>query len=113
MSRHRRFVRKHPYRVWYLLRCDREWIGSVYLLPSNSVGIAVLEGFDDRIGDVLTSLFARHRPLPAVPSVRSGVFSFNVSPANNRLISALTGLGADLVQQTYVLPGGGRAIRSR
>lgn len=107
MDRHRRFVRRHPYRVWYLIGCGAHWIGSVYLLPCNAVGIAMREGFDDRIGEVLARVFARHRPLPAVSSVRSAVFSFNVAPTNARLIAALTALGGEVVQQTYVLPGGG------
>lgn len=104
MAMHRRFVRRHPYRVWYLLQAGGAWIGSLYLLPSNAVGLSMRDGCHGRVPEVLARLFARHRPLPAVPSVRAGSFSFNVSPSDRRLIAALKAMGGAAIQHTYVLP---------
>lgn len=104
MAMHRRFVRRHPYRVWYLLQAGGAWIGSLYLLPSNAVGLSMRDGCHDRIPEVLARLFARHRPLPPIPSVRAGSFTFNVPPSDRRLIAALRGMGGAAIQHTYVLP---------
>jgi hypothetical protein len=100
---HKLFVFSHPYRAWYLIRRDEQFVGSIYLFKSNSIGVSTIPEHEQYIGQAIKQLTAKYKPLPAIKSVRAPVFSVNVAPANTKLISILKESGGELAQQTYIL----------
>ena len=103
-EQHKSFVFAHPYRAWYLIYSKEGCVGSVYILKSNTVGISTKKGFLHYVPSAIRVLFSKHKPLPAVRSVRAATFSFNVAPSNRKLKSILKKMGARLAQETYVIP---------
>lgn len=98
------FVLLHPYRAWYPLKLPATYIGSIYLLRSNSIGVSVKSPYEQHIPSALNQLKNKYAPLPAIKSVRAAVFSINVAPANNALISIINEMRGELSQHTYARP---------
>jgi hypothetical protein len=105
LEEHFNFVMSHPYRAWYFIKAknDGSMVGSIYLHKNNCIGISVLPGCDDFIEDAIAQLISKFSPLPAIKSVRTAVFAFNVAPENNELMAVIKKMGARLVQHTFVL----------
>ncbi len=100
---HELFVFSNPYRAWYLIQYEKNYVGSLYLLKSNSVGIFLLPRHINFFAPAIKFLMARYKPLPLIKSVRAPFFSINISPENADLIKAIRSFGGKLVQQTYVI----------
>jgi hypothetical protein len=100
---HERFVFNHPYRAWYLIKVDDAYAGSIYILKNNSVGVSAW--FEEKIciAEAIMFVMEKHKPLPAIKSVRAGTYDFNVAPTNETLIMILKNLGAKLTQLSFVL----------
>lgn len=103
---HEAFVYSHPYRTWHLIKQDSEYVGTIYLLKSNHVGISVLPGYEHCAEAAISQITAHYRPLPAIKSVRAAVFAINIAPTNDTLIGIIEKMGGTLAQKTYVLPPG-------
>jgi hypothetical protein len=101
--RHKKFVFSHPYRAWYIIKCSEGYVGSIYLSIGNNIGISVFHGAEKYVPSAIGKILKKHRPLPAIPSVRNVEFDFNVLPSNKRLIAVLRSMGATLVQETYAI----------
>ena len=102
-SEHKAFVYSHPYRAWYLIKTGSQYVGTVYLLSNNTLGVHLESGYENALSDVLGLIKTKHRPLKAIKSVRGGFFSINVSPNNHQMLDALNKLGAVHIQSTYSL----------
>lgn len=100
---HELFVFSNPYRAWYLIQYEKNYVGSFYLLKSNSVGIFLIPKHINFFPLVIEFLMSRYKPLPLIKSVRAPFFSINISPENADLIKAIENFGGKLVQQTYVI----------
>ena len=101
---HKEFVLKHPYRIWYLIKLNNQYIGTAYILKSNAIGISI-EGHEKlMLMQVLSFLIRRHKPLREIKSVRPPYFYFNASPKNLTLISTLRRFGIKEIQRTFLLP---------
>lgn len=101
---HSVFVKKNPYRVWYIVAWEDMPVGSVYLTNQNTLGL----NFEKNLpGDVLKStinfITSRYEPLPPIPSIRNANYTVNTSPENHTLINTLVDCGSRLIQQTYIL----------
>jgi RimJ/RimL family protein N-acetyltransferase len=104
-QQHRQFVCRHPYRYWYLLDVEGEWVGYVSATDRNEIGIVLKKahrgkGYGPQAVKALTAM---HKPLPAVPSVRQGKWLANINPKNERSIKMFSGLGFKHLQNTYEL----------
>jgi hypothetical protein len=105
LLRHKEFVFSHPYRVWYIIKASERYVGSIYLTNGNNIGISTIRGAEKFVPSVVGTILMKHKPLPAIRSVRSAEFDFNVSSSNKKLIAALKSMGAKLVQVTYAFEG--------
>ena len=56
---HTHFVRNHPYRIWYLIKSKNQFIGSVYLLNNNCLGISCLMRKKLIISDALSFILKK------------------------------------------------------
>ena len=98
------FVKNHPYRDWFLVKNDKEYLGSFYLTEQNTIGINIYdEIIDELLPIILNEIKSNFIPLPAVRSVRNGVFAVNVSPSNQNLVKAMEKFGYTPVQISYMI----------
>lgn len=102
-SEHRLFVINNPYRAWYLIEVNKSFVGSLYLLKDNCVGIYV-EGENQYITKkTIDWVLENKKPLPEIKSLRAPYFHINVSPKNKILRSILHKIKAEPIQVTYSL----------
>lgn len=101
---HRRFVEDHPYRSWWLVLLEGSVIGSVYLGQDNSVGVDLTDEHVGLLPEVVGQVIDKHRPLPAIPSVRRGSFFINVAPSDLQKIDQIRRLGWEKAQETFAAP---------
>jgi len=99
-SEHIKFVLKHPYRAWYLIKFDKRYVGTIYILDNNCIGLSL---FDNHkiFPSVIELIHKKHKPLKEIKSVRPPYFHINVSPDNKIIESQLIEIGAIKVQSTY------------
>jgi hypothetical protein len=102
-SEHIKFVLNHPYRIWYLISLNNEFIGNAYIMKNNCVGIAIIKNINLAIPAVINIISRRHKPLKPIKSIRPGSFFYNVSPDNLEYISTLKNMRARLVQMTFMI----------
>lgn len=106
LEEHRGFVRRMPYRFWYLIENDDyERIGYVSATGLNEIGIVLLKAHRGKGHGpwAVKELMRLHEPLPAVPSQRRGCWLANVAPNNRRSKGMFKALGGKLIQVTYEL----------
>ena len=63
-ERHQDFVKSHPYRHWFLLRNEINYIGSFYLKNDNSIGLNLTDYTKENLGacvDFINDNFTRFR----------------------------------------------------
>jgi RimJ/RimL family protein N-acetyltransferase len=93
LNSHRRFVRSHPYRAWYLILDGEERVGAIYLTKEREIGVFVFEKFQRRgYGREAIRLLMRLWP---------GRFLANINPINEASIRLFQGLGFNHIQNTY------------
>lgn len=99
---HVKFVKKNPYRAWYLIIVNDLYIGSAYIMRNNCISIS-LEQDTLFFSNVLKLLFRKHKPLPKVKSLRPPYFYLNIAPKNKETELELIKIGATKIQLTYSL----------
>jgi hypothetical protein len=102
-AEHTEFVIYHPYRAWYLVKVDGQYIGSAYILHNNCLGVSVSNNSYSIITAIFRFLLDKHKPLKEIKSVRPPYFYMNISPSNKKLASLINRLGAKKIQVTYSL----------
>lgn len=111
VEEHKAFVRRWPYRFWYLLENDEgERVGYVSATRRNEIGIVLLKVYRGRgYGpQAVRMLMENYQPLPAVPSERRGRWIANVAPDNEHSKHLFEKLGGRLIQVTYELQPRGK-----
>ena len=104
---HEYFVKNQPYRAWYIIKKSDQICGTIYVHHDNSLGLNNAETLSaDDIHLVLLRIKEQIAPLPAIDSVRSGVFFLNVAASNSVMQEKLEAIGCQLLQKSYVLSEG-------
>lgn len=101
LETHEKFVKKHPYRKWWMVKVEEKWAGTVYLTQENSLGINLQTHDSNLLCKIIQQVRSKNKPLPSIPSVRPGYFYVNVAPHNAALRFALDDLGAKLTQNSF------------
>ena len=92
-EKHRRFVESVPYKCWYLIKSDDEWIGSVYLTHNDEIGVSILKAHHGHgYGKQAVYLLMKAHPVKR--------FLANIAPGNARSLAMFEKLGFELVQYT-------------
>ena len=103
MKMHREFVSNHPYRVWYLIKRNGQFIGSTYLLDTNCLSISLSQDQDLMFDEILNFMITNHSPLSEIKSVRPPNFYINIAADHENAKIELENLGARRIQITYSL----------
>lgn len=105
---HVSFVKRFPYRMWYLIEVDGEFVGSIYFSRRNEIGIRIFRKFHRKgygswaIREIIR-MWATEVSKSAVPSVMPCAFIANINPGNAASKKAFEALGFKHVQETYAL----------
>ena len=102
-EQHQEFVRSHPYRMWFLIRVDGEFVGDLHVTNLNEIGIFLFEqqrgkGYG---GLALKMFMLRHRPLHAIPAVRVPQWLARVAPSNIGAAEFFRKSGFNKIEETY------------
>ena len=103
-AEHVEFVKNHPYRNWFLIKANDNYIGSFYIHFDNVIGFDLDE---DKIECIFPKLFdlikSHYSPLPPVRSVRSEFFCIHVAYHHVVFKRVLQNMGLKINQVTYIL----------
>ena len=103
LNEHKSFVENHPYRHWFLLKIDKNLLGSIYIHHDNSIGIDIeTHHYHEYLQDIFKTINRKIKPLPELKSVRPNFFFVNVAMSNKDLMLALEKLGFVATQKSYV-----------
>ena len=103
INSHIKFVKNHPYRAWYLIKSNGNYIGTTYVMENNCIGISLILDVSN-FPKIIELISKKHKPLKEIKSVRPSNFYINIVPNNKRIESQLNKLGAKKIQSTYSLP---------
>ena len=75
---HIKFVMSKPYTSWYIIKCDKKNVGSIYLSKRDEIGMSINNDFEyDEIAKTALKLFMKLNPRKR--------YLANVSPKDVRL----------------------------
>ena len=103
-AEHKKFVANHPYRFWFLVKAQEEYIGAVYLKHDNSIGLNITDDFSNLTKEVLQKVVSSFEPLPPSKSMRNGRFIVNVALEDVSLADSIMEFGGLEIQRTFLLP---------
>lgn len=98
---HKLFVINNPYRAWYLIEVDNSYVGSMYLMKDNCIGVYVVDQNEDIIRKVIEWVLKNKKPLSEIKSVRTSNFHINLAPNNEKVSKIVEGMGAIPIQLTF------------
>jgi RimJ/RimL family protein N-acetyltransferase len=103
-AEHKRFVRSHPYRMWFLIRVDGEFVGDLHATENNEIGVFLFKQYRGKgYGSAAVRLFmGRHKPLGAIPAVRVRAWLAHIAPQNDAAFFFFRRLGFKKVQETMM-----------
>lgn len=107
-AEHASFVERYPYRSWYLIKAQGEYVGSIYLSRYFEVGVAILKahqrrGYAKWAIRELVRKWARKAYIRPVPGVRRCAILANIAPANEASRKLFEELGFVKISDTYAL----------
>ena len=102
-SEHKKFVINAPYRIWYLIKKNKEFIGSVYITNENVISINGAKIDIDDYEKILKKVLSNHDPLKPIKSVRNANFLINVNPSNKLLIEFMKKKGMEHIQSSFLI----------
>jgi len=93
-QKHVEFVMSKPYSKWYVIYCNKEKAGSIYLSKQNEIGIFVKKGKQGKgMGTQVLKLLIKKNP--------RWRYLANINPKNTRSIKFFKKHGFKLIQHTY------------
>lgn len=98
---HKMFVMNHPYRTWYLVKENNEFIGSFYIKIDNSIGINITNETQENIISILEFIKKNFTPLPQEKSMVPNYFYINIPALNLNLQNILNIINTPLLQVSY------------
>ncbi len=103
IKEHREFSLRNPYRTWFLIKNNGEYIGSTYIQDNNSIGFNINEPSISIVRYCLDFLLTNFKPLDVIKSVRPNYFFVNVPYSNIQMREVLNSLYEKPIQVSYKL----------
>ena len=100
---HELFVFNHPFREWFLVKSNNVFVGSIYVLDNNCIGINIDINNLNIIKKSINWILSEIKPLPGIKSVRNKNFHININPDNKKMTKLLNDLNAKLIEHTYII----------
>ena len=103
LAKHKKFVKSHPYRYWFLIFNKNFYIGNFYITFDNIIGLNLYDNYTTEYNKIISSILKKFKPLKEIPSVRRGVFMINISSQNRVFEKILKKTKWKVLQKTYIL----------
>jgi L-amino acid N-acyltransferase YncA len=97
-SQHKIFVASKPYREWFLVRLQSDYLGSFYLTNNNTIGLNIIQPRIDVVAHCLNRINSDFEPVEPIPSHVARSFSVNVPIGNTELHDNLIKIGLRPIQ---------------
>jgi hypothetical protein len=101
-SEHKLFVINNPYREWFLIEVNKSFVGSLYLMNDNCIGVHVIDQDERIIRKSIEWVLENKKPLPEIKSVRVSNFHINLPPNNITFTKIIESMGATSIQSTFL-----------
>ena len=100
---HIAFVKSIPYRMWWLVRVDGEFVGDLHATHLNEIGVFLFRKHRGKgyVAQAVKLFMARHKPLPAIPAKRVRRWGAHIAPQNDAGTSFFRKLGFRKVEETW------------
>jgi len=104
-AEHVKFIESKPYRFWFLIEVDGQFVGMIYLSKMNEIGVGILEEHKHKGYGIqaVTKMVTEYKPLKEIPSIRSGQFIACVNPENQKAIEMFSRIGFGHIGNIYRL----------
>ena len=89
---HTFFISSRPYRCWFIIQVDNEWVGSAYVTKGNEIGVYLLEAH--RVDDLAIAI--------TMDLMEMGGIYINTNPQDTDKIRYIKKMGFKLIQHTYI-----------
>ncbi len=99
---HKIFVKNNPYRKWFLIFKETEFIGSYYCTYQNTIGINLKYENSILYNHIISEITSTIKPLKEIPSLRNEKFTINVPINNEVLKKVLIEKGLHEIQTTFI-----------
>lgn len=105
---HVSFVKRYPFRVWYLIEAEGVFVGMISLSRRNEIGIRIFQehqrkGHGSWAIRELVEKWGCEVANSGRPSVQRAAFIANINPANAASKALFAALGFHHAQDTFVL----------
>lgn len=103
---HCSFVARYPYRAWYLIKADDEFVGAIYFSRYQEVGISIFKRHQ-RKGHAkwaileLLKKWGRPDRITEIPGARRAAILANIAPANEASKRLFEECGFQHISDTY------------
>lgn len=98
---HEKFVKNNPYKEWYLVAKNKEFIGSFYIKHDNSVGLNLSYYSTDILSFIINFIKNNFTPEKEIASLIPPYFYINTSSTNMKLHCILNELKLRSIQISY------------
>ena len=99
---HIKFVKKNPYRKWFIIKLNKEYIGTVYFTLENSIGYYILDKHIKYTKLIFSKLLNKVKPLPKKLSINQENFTINISSKNKKYQNIVKNIGGKIIQKTFI-----------
>ena len=97
-GQHATFVASKPYVGWFLVKFQSDYVGSLYLTASNTIGLNIIQPRIDVVAHCLNHINTNFEPVEPIPSHVARSFSVNVPIENTELHNNLIKIGLRPIQ---------------
>ena len=99
---HAKFVRKNPYRKWFIIKFKNNYIGTIYLTFENNIGYFILDKYTKYSKKIFNRIFDKIIPLPKKLSINQNRFTINISSNNKKYQKIINNIGGKIIQKTFI-----------
>ena len=97
-GQHAAFLASNPYLGWFLVQLQSDFVGSLYLTASNTIGININQPRIDVVAHCLNHINTNFEPVEPIPTQVARSFSVNVPIENTELHNNLIKIGLRPIQ---------------
>lgn len=103
ITKHKKFVKNHPYRFWFLIKLKNQYIGTLYLSYENNMGIYVGKSYEKVIKILVKKTTSKIKPIKGKLSIMQSYYTFNISTKNKNYSKIFTSMNYKKIQETFLI----------
>lgn len=99
------FLLSRPFRYWYLIEVNGDYVGALEVTELNEIGVAIFREHQRKgyAREALKLFLLRHEPLPSIPAKRNRRWLANIAVGNEGSKEFFRKSGFKPLQETWSL----------